>query len=345
MRTCRPLTIMKFAGCSIGAAGLAALIGLSGCGKKAPGAFMVIGTDTISALQAHAMAPDTALPDTLLRIRLIRIYALARGLKAEGGADISDTTANDLAERLSMQASASWTPAAARKLYSAGQALYAVAGRTHSARAAAVYTDSLVAALNIGSAPTALANAQESDSLSPANTAAFCRLLMAVLMVSGNTPATLYDFLGDAGSDSRMSIDVTRMVKGIVFDSAAAAARAASTDHAAAAEHAKSANAAEALRYRNQASIKTSIEKHAVNLKELYKKHLKTNSSMRGTVWINFQVAPNGMVADAVVKMSNIKQPDFLDALLGYVRQIQFSPIPEKVGRMSFVFPFEFAPE
>jgi len=339
MRSCRWLAIMNFVGWSIGAASLATLIGLSGCGKKAPDAFMVIGTDTISVLQAHAMAPDTALPDSLLRIRLMRIYALAHGLKADGGADISDTTANDLAERLSMQASASWTPAAARKIYSAGQALYAVAGRTRSARAAAAYTDSLVAALNIGSAPIALVNAQEADTLSPENKAAFCRLLMAVLMVSGNTPATLYDFLGDAGSDGRASFDVNRLVKGLVFDSAAAARK------PAIANQLKNANAAEALRYRNQASIKASIEKHAANLKELYKKHLKSHSSMRGTVWVNFQVAPNGAVAEATIKMSDIKQPEFLDALLRYVQQIQFSSIPEKVGRMSFVFPFEFTPE
>jgi TonB family protein len=330
---------MKFVGWSIGAACLAALIGLWGCGKKAPRAFLIVGSDTISTMQARAMAPDTALPDSLLRIRLIRIYALAHGLKSEGGADIPDTIANDLAERLSLQTSASWTPAASRKFYSAGQALYAVTGRTHSARAAAAYTDSLVSVLMPGGAPAVPADAQGADTLSPANETAFCRLLASFLMVSGNTPATVYGFLGDAGSNGRMSYDVKRIIKGLIYDTSATAKQ------SAIANQAKSANAAEALRYRNQASIKASIEKHAVNLKELYKKHLKTHSSMRGTVWINFQVAPNGTVADATIKMSDIKQPEFLDALLRYVRQIQFSPIPEKIGRMSFVFPFEFTPE
>ncbi len=107
----------------------------------------------------------------------------------------------------------------------------------------------------------------------------------------------------------------------------------------------KSDNSMEALRYRSYQSILDSIHEHIPNLRELYKKHLKTNPSMAGKVVLTFRVEAAGSVAGAEIKTSDISNKEFLEPLLSYVRTMRFKPIPEKIGLMSFDFPFEFYPE
>ena len=63
---------------------------------------------------------------------------------------------------------------------------------------------------------------------------------------------------------------------------------------------------------------------------------------MKGTVQVCFCVDPSGKVVSAEVRSSDIRQQDFIADLLQYVRTIRFKTIPEDVGEMTFVFPFEF---
>jgi TonB family protein len=87
-----------------------------------------------------------------------------------------------------------------------------------------------------------------------------------------------------------------------------------------------------------------SIEAHNANLEALYRKQLKINQDMEGVVYVTFRVSPDGTVLSASIKSSDIADPDFLDPFLDYVTTIRFEPIPERVGKMRFDFPFEFRP-
>ena len=104
-------------------------------------------------------------------------------------------------------------------------------------------------------------------------------------------------------------------------------------------------NSAAALRYRTQQSIRDSINKHIPNLKQLYKKSLKINPSIAGKVVMTIRVGAGGRVISANIKTSEISNKTFLVPLAVYVRTIRFKPIPEKIGNMTFDFPFEFNPE
>lgn len=97
-----------------------------------------------------------------------------------------------------------------------------------------------------------------------------------------------------------------------------------------------------ALKFRSQASIRTSIGNHLPNVNLVYKKTLKIHPDVKGTVQVRFCVNPSGKVVSAEVRSSDIRQKDFIADLLHYVRTIRFKTIPEDIGEMTFVFPFEF---
>jgi hypothetical protein len=102
-----------------------------------------------------------------------------------------------------------------------------------------------------------------------------------------------------------------------------------------------------ALAYRSpEQSIKDSIAKHVPFLEALYKKHLKMHQAMAGTVWVTFQISPEGAVLSAQLKTSTITEKDFLVPFQDYIiEKVRFKPVPDNVGTMAFTFPFEFSPE
>ena len=97
-----------------------------------------------------------------------------------------------------------------------------------------------------------------------------------------------------------------------------------------------------ALKFRSKESIRSSIGNHLPNINLVYKKKLKIYPDVKGTVQVCFCVDPSGKVVSAEVRSSDIRQQDFIADLLQYVRTIRFKTIPEDVGEMTFVFPFEF---
>jgi TonB family protein len=105
----------------------------------------------------------------------------------------------------------------------------------------------------------------------------------------------------------------------------------------------ENAQMAMALKYRSRETIQDSIGRHIPNINVLYKKKLKMYPNMEGTVWITFRVDPSGRVISAKVKSSDITEKDFIDPFLAYTQRIHFKSVPQEVGDMSFVFPFEFS--
>ena len=130
------------------------------------------------------------------------------------------------------------------------------------------------------------------------------------------------------------------MVTGLIFDSAAA--RRAPQPRQEVTPH---YNNKEILKHRSQQSISDSISKHSAELEGIYKMRLKLAPQMAGTVWISFKVRPDGSVANADLRSSQISDPNFMETLQAYALTMRFKPVAETLGDMTFEFPFHFTPE
>jgi TonB family protein len=167
-------------------------------------------------------------------------------------------------------------------------------------------------------------------------------ILSSLFQVEGNLSNVIAEFISSERTFSRDTTSVEDMVKGLVFDSAAASSEKVQQKKI---QPVKKDNSALALKYRSQQSIQKTIREHTPILEGIYKKELKKNANMSGVVYVTFRVAASGEVISATVKSSEIAQRDFINPFLSYVKKINFKAIPETVGPMTFDFPFEFRPE
>jgi TonB family protein len=324
------------------------------CGKQAPVIPAIIfNSDTLTVDRVADYDPSIA--NDSVRLRAIAIRLVCAGHLPDS---LTDSTAFLLAERLLLVTSVEWKPAAAALLLGASKGLVAMAGETTSCATIRSMADSLFklssGALHVPAAPGWQLLACDSVDLpQPAGKA---WLLRTILLVTPEVAGLLADFAGMSQSaPDADSTDLKNMVAGLVstpesirreeMRRKAAEAKNASTAVPSTTPAQESDNSAEALRFRDQNSIRDSIEKHIPDLKQLYKKILKTNSSLAGKVVVTIRVDAAGSIINARIKLSEIDNKAFLDPFVMYVRTIRFKPIPEKVGAMTFDFPFEFNPE
>jgi len=308
------------------------------CAKKKELAFIVIGSDSLKIEQLVKL--DPAASSDSVRIRNLKLrMAVASVFIADSGTDI---LSQKFSEQLQLRAGEEWNPQAAGLLLSSAKVLYQKLSLGLSPGAVVAYAESLFTAYNKEDCSGILQASRSVDSIDPDNQQKVAGFFSSIFGISESASQLLFDFLKEQDGLMNNS-DAEKMVKGLVFsETEKTPVKAASVPIV---EKKIVDNSVEALKYRGQQSIMDSIARHIPNLKSIYKKRLKVKESMSGTVMVSFRVSPSGTVVDAKVSKTGINDEEFLSQLLRYVKDIQFKKIPEKIGNMSFEFPFEFNPE
>jgi hypothetical protein len=310
----------------------------------------IVGTDTLTQSSIAQLVPGE-LPQEQKVSRAALQCALSK-LACTGDFGPQDKGFySDLSVQLSSRTGDAWTPQAAASLYLAARALKKKMRELPSARAVAVYVDSLFA----GAVQQAGGVRQQllmNDSLLKTLDNITTRqdlekTLAAVFRIPLGTAGVLADFLSSEELEKRAESDASSYVKGLVAGETKHETQAVRHVGPSAEELLKKTqeNLKLALAYRTQQSISDSIKRHLPNLEALYKKQLKIHQTLSGTVWVTFVISPSGRVASARIKSSDIRDKDFLNPFCTYVEKIHFLKIPEELGQMTFEFPFEFAPE
>jgi len=96
-------------------------------------------------------------------------------------------------------------------------------------------------------------------------------------------------------------------------------------------------------RERSQASIREVVNSHRGSLDFIYKKALRDNPLLKGTILIELTIAANGDVIDGHVVSSTMKDPTFEDQVLRRILTWKFPPYPD-IGNTVVSFPIEFSP-
>jgi TonB family protein len=317
----------------------------------------LVGGDSVSLLMVNRLVPDS-LPQEKRFFRAALELACvkanpAKPLTAGGAADRQVKQAgSDLAQQLSRLSSDAWSAEAGTVLYSAAKLLAEKAVSEKSLPRARDFADSLFSSMVVvcDSGILGVVRQKKLSSIPGSSTRpddpAFLEPLFALLFdLPSSASKILGEFVATAEKEPKQVLNMNSVIKGLVFDSARQKGkkiRSATVENAAIAPD----NSKEALRFRGSGSIKDSIKKHIPDLEALYKKHLKMNQTMEGTVWVTFHINPDGSVINAQVKTSAITDRNFLIPFRDYVIQkIRFQRIPDKAGPMSVEFPFEFSPE
>lgn len=98
-----------------------------------------------------------------------------------------------------------------------------------------------------------------------------------------------------------------------------------------------------AQRERSQASVKEVVNSHRGGLDFIYKKALRDNPILKGTIVIELTIAANGDVIDGHVASSTMKDPGFENQVLKRILTWKFPPYPDS-GNTVVSFPIEFSP-
>jgi hypothetical protein len=325
--------------------GCAAVAGmLCACGKSEKTA-ATSDAESLNIETVRAMMPQDGTDDsTKLKQALLR-NAIAHELLVT--ARQPDSVSVKLGRRMTLISGAEWPPKAASVLLMAGAGLEAKVKTAKDIKSVLALVDSLAAV----SAKSAGGKTARCAALDPRDRAALeamrltdakllVKVFSVVFAISEEEASTLSSFVGTDARKSAGSADV--LVKGLL------ATRSEGTTGPAAAVEAERTvieNPSLALKFRPQQSIRDSIGKHLADLQQLYKRQLKTNEASGGVVWVVFRVEAGGTVLSTAIKSSQIDNRQFLAGLRNYARTIRFKPIPDKVGPMTFEFPFEFKPE
>lgn len=318
--------------------------------REAPA--IIFGTDTIMAAQLAALDPSGANDSARLRNVAARIVC-AGGLR---GRPI-DSLISGFRERVLLVSGTELDPLAAELLLNAAQHLITrLEGAEKPCAATEQLYDSLrLAAIKILTTPEAASQWPRlvCDTIDPTSRQGKIWLMAVVLGLPHALADLLVEFiippeLQDTSADINA---LKELVSGLVFSPASTNKQplprktVASRTSANQQSRKMLENSAEALRYRTVQSIRDSIDKHIPNLRQLYKKSLKENPAIAGKVVMTIRVEAGGGVIGVDVKTTEIGNAAFLGPLVAYVRTMRFQPIPEKIGSMTFDFPFEFHPE
>jgi hypothetical protein len=311
------------------------------CSKKEQRETVVVHVrcDSLTMSDVRSLVPSIQNDSTRIAQATLRA-TLAGGKRPKAAA--ADTLSVKLSQKLSMLSGEEWSPGAAASLLSASRELMKISQQVGSRNSLSKHLDSLLKANTsiegaLKHAVPLVTDTAGSAVLKFDDREGMAKLLQVVFSLPENEALVVSEFL-EAGGTREMN-DVTKLVQGLVFDEKAQKNKAVTT------KQLQHDNSMIALKYRDRQSIMDSIGGHTLHLQHLYKKHLKTNPEMDGTVQILFRVGVKGNVIGASIKQSQIDNREFLDLLLAYVKTIRFKQVPEKVGPMTFEFPFEFNPE
>jgi hypothetical protein len=308
--------------------GCAAVAGLTCLCGKSEKSVVVVGSDTLKIEKIRAMMPRDTVFDSLTVKQGAFRYSLAKVLPASERQ--ADSAVAKFGRRMTLLSGKEWSSEPAAVLLNAGAGLQAKLLDAKDVNTALALVDSLAAISGKALSDRDRVALQAMD-ISDAKFSV--KLFSLVFGISEEEAATLANFIGKDVRESAGDIDA--MVKDLL-----SAPEVAARERSAAAE-----NPVLALKFRPQTSIRDSIVKHLPDLQQIYKKHLKMNGAVGGVVWVVFRVDAGGRVMSAAIKSSQIDSKLFLLQLKEYTSSIRFKSIPDRVGSMTFEFPFEFKPE
>ena len=324
------------------------LMSCGGKGKEEK-AVAVVGDDTLTMGDLKKLAADTVRDAAKLR-RIALQTSLAK--KAAKPADTARyrQMVDEVAQQLSLRSDREWNTEEAAVLLAAARALKAQFDTVQDPGAVVRYMDSLSASVALLCKTTAGSTESKQEKLAAGSVdtteagrrTALAAAIRRAFALSPELAEILIDFAKEDASPEDDSVSVKDIVKGLVYDRSKAPDKE-TREHEA--RHVRRDNSALALRYRNRKSIVDSISRHMVSLEALYKKKLKVHQEMAGKVIVSLRVDASGRVMSARIVASDIRERDFLKPFLAYVKNIRFKPIPQKVGPMTFEFPFEFKAE
>ncbi len=165
-----------------------------------------------------------------------------------------------------------------------------------------------------------------------------------IFSLNERTSQVVGEFLFLSGDNKEKSVDVSKIVSGLVFDSAALKKKIADSSQKKSVNKVVD-NSQSLIKYRSLESIKDSISSHSINIQSIYKKTLKIHEGLSGVVYVKFRVNESGSVVETAISRTEINNKELHENLMSYVRNIKFKAIPEGKGLMTFDFPFEFRPE
>lgn len=318
------------------------------CGKKGhiQQNLVVIGSDTLTMSQISELDPVIAADSIRLRNVLVRLACAGR-LPVH-----TDSTAALLAERLSLHSGVEWSEKAAELLRLAADSLITRSIAIKECLRICRAVDSMVALYATAvNAPHAPFNCVSPDctTITGEENNTLILLIMHCLGIQEELASTVVDFVHPPKA-AMVGVLAEDVVKGLVLTTPPPGRNSSGTSSTIAEKHLAGDapkpetqdNSVVALRYRTQTSIRDTIEKHIPNIKSLYRKTLKTDATLSGSVVVAIRVAASGEVLSAHITKSAITNQQFLDPFLTYLKTVRFLPIPLKVGNMTFEFPFEF---
>jgi TonB family protein len=313
---------------------------LAGCSDtKKPRETVILGSDTVAIDSLMHLVPGDTAVDTL------PFAVVLRELLARRATEVSDSTVEELGSTLSLRTGHEWSPRAARAAYGAARHLRRIISGADR-RAMAAYLDSArgrIGGLQAGAPGPLPDSARFADTSETGRMELLTAILESQTGLSATSAALVAEYAMSEPRPSPDSIEVTGVVRGLVRDSTTV--KDSVSRRAIAPKGPPQDNSALALKYRGSGSIKDSIGKHTPNLEALYKKVLKRHAGMAGTVYVTFRVAPSGTVLSARIKSTQIEHEEFLNPFIEYAKTMRFKPIPERIGPMTFDFPFEFKPQ
>lgn len=293
------------------------------CGKKTaePRLYIVCGTETLTVATLSAFSPDT-IADKAALSRAAHVWQLSQAVDLKP----DSLAAADLAELIARETRIEWKAERSLSIYRACRGAKALAAQ---AAPPGAILDSLAAKLH----ETALHPADTSDRLTT---------VLSYIFPDTKVAAQVADFLRSESTVAISAGDTKKLISGLVGSGAKKAPPALRANPP---KPKITGNMKELLKYRPETAIRDTMLRHLPYLEGLYRKELKIEPSMSGTIWIAFTIAPSGLVSDAALSRSDIGRKELLSQVLAYARSIQFGSVPEKSGSMTFEFPFEFHPE
>ncbi len=97
--------------------------------------------------------------------------------------------------------------------------------------------------------------------------------------------------------------------------------------------------------YRKPQNVLNTINSHLYEVKEIFQKAAKRNSSINGRVTVRISILETGLVSRTQVLESEISDTLFIKNLLSKIKNWEFKKIPENSGIMSVNYPFDFSVE
>lgn len=94
---------------------------------------------------------------------------------------------------------------------------------------------------------------------------------------------------------------------------------------------------------RSQGSVKEVLASHRGSIDFIYRKALRDNPALKGTVVIEFTIAASGEIISARIVSSTIHDQTFEQQVLKRIQTWKFPPIPES-GNTVIKYPLEFEP-